>query len=78
MIADDLDLQETGGIVAVYLLPSLDDAEEACLIAEIASGPKRFVRLWSKDRYAGPVEFGWTLSERAVLLWDLRTDTNTA
>lgn len=66
--SDDLDVQSTAGIVAVWIAPG-SDTQQPCLIAGTISGQKRYMRVWPRKPHH--VEWGWVRPASAVLLWKL-------
>ena len=65
---EDLDTQQTQGVVAVYLTPAADGVQ-ASISLECLGGPKRYMRIWLEAR---TIEWGWVLHPTAVLLWRMR------
>jgi hypothetical protein len=43
------DLQETGGVIAIYVQPA-SPGVNACIGMEMVGGPKRFLRVWPHSR----------------------------
>ncbi|MBO0885142.1 MAG: hypothetical protein J2P17_33390 [Mycobacterium sp.] len=65
----DLDLQDTAGISAVYIVPDTEETEP-CLVAETVGGPKPYMRIWPRMPEAG-VEWAWVLHRTACPLWTM-------
>lgn len=65
---EDLDPQQTCGVIAVYLTPA-SDGVMASLSLECLGGPKKYMRIFLEERKIG---WGWVLHPTAVLLWRMR------
>lgn len=69
-VLDGMDAQERMGITGIWFTPEVDtDTHErpGMISIESLGGPKRFMRVPLRDTVA--VEWGWTLAEDAVCVW---------
>ncbi len=62
---EDLDIQETGGVAAIYITPRSEGVQPSISL-EMVGGKKAFLRLWPET---GTTEWSWTLHPTARLIF---------
>jgi len=67
-IDHDLDAQQSGGLLSVWLSPRADGVQPSIYLEVLGCG-KRYVRIWLENDEQ--IDYEWHLYHNAICLWQI-------